>query len=127
MGLQAFLAIPGNVSPKPITPIPEELEDLISKMLIKDPVKRLTAKELLKHPFLTGASQECLTSLIRRATVVLEKPREKNFSLGLLRKSLFPTLTAGSRDLGSASSRDYVAGATLDHRACCSLSSCSIS
>ena len=38
--------------------VSEEVKDLIRRLLVKDPVKRLLAEEVLKHPWLAGIEDD---------------------------------------------------------------------
>lgn len=53
--------------------VSEEAKDLIRKMLIVDPAKRITAEEILKHPWLVSIDQETVDDELKVAEELIEK------------------------------------------------------
>jgi serine/threonine protein kinase len=43
-------------------PVSDEAKDLISRLLVLDPAERLTAREVLQHPWFKTASTATMTS-----------------------------------------------------------------
>jgi len=53
--------------------VSEEAKDLIRKMLIVDPAKRITAEEILKHPWILGIDQEPVDEELKVAEELIDK------------------------------------------------------
>jgi serine/threonine protein kinase len=49
-----------NNHPNPQPQVSPEAKDLVSKLLVVDPVKRLSATEALKHPWITGETHSAI-------------------------------------------------------------------
>ncbi|KAG9510434.1 Serine/threonine-protein kinase PAK mbt [Fragariocoptes setiger] len=67
---------PGLKKPHEVSP---ELQDFLSRMLVKDPAQRATAKELLRHPFLAKAGPpSSLQPLIAHKKTVMAQEQQKS-------------------------------------------------
>ena len=65
--MRALFLIPKNDSPTLEGNFSKNLKNFVSSCLEKDPEKRLSAKELLKHPFIKGAkTNSALIELLTR-------------------------------------------------------------
>ena len=65
--MRALFLIPKNDAPQLEGNFSKPLKSFVASCLEKDPEKRLSAKELLKHPFIKGAkSNSVLIELLNR-------------------------------------------------------------
>ncbi|EAR97504.1 Serine/Threonine kinase domain protein (macronuclear) [Tetrahymena thermophila SB210] len=61
----------------PIPEIPEQAKDLLFRMLDKNPMKRITAKGMLVHPWITGDGEFILKNVIDHTLTVENSDLEK--------------------------------------------------
>ncbi|KAL4485717.1 hypothetical protein ABPG72_010979 [Tetrahymena utriculariae] len=61
----------------PIPEIPEQAKDLLFRMLEKNPMKRITAKGMLVHPWITGDGEFILKNVIDHTLTVENSDLEK--------------------------------------------------